>query len=116
MSTKQLFDRRAAEVNATVRFHKDPTGTSHELTVDAPDGRVWMATGLHTLLYSTWLSPVSELYAQALEEIAQGTTACDDTDCEMCNDAQGDAEPHEHYRPEAAVLYTGAKGSGSWRR
>jgi hypothetical protein len=63
-------------------------GRTFTVLVDSPAGTVWNATGCHVVCELTADGPADWRYkvcAAAIEQMEQGTSACDDPECDHCH-------------------------------
>lgn len=93
-TARQRLEAAAQEIGATVDWSRPaPTGGVHDITmvsVDAPDGKVWSASGTHSIVAS-FRSGVSVAESNAaravvglLADIADGVELCPTPDCDEC--------------------------------
>ena len=82
MTTLRQLRRRAAALGAIVV--DDVVGHTHECTVEAPPGHVWVTDGLHMFVAACY-SPWRPDYADLLSRMAAGVEPCTDPDCEWCH-------------------------------
>jgi len=88
MTTSRHLEQALAKIGATLdKQNPDPM----EYLLDAPPGMVWNASHTHCYVIpfansggQTWRR---EALADAAEVIAQGVSACDEVECEMCEEA-----------------------------
>ena len=89
--TKAAVEKRARELGAHVSFHRDRDMESpeHEITIEAPDGKVFKGTGTHGVVVRGDVgSPWADLYLSALGDMEHGLAECDDEDCDTCGGDQ----------------------------
>lgn len=90
-TARQRLEASAQEIGATVDWLRPaPTGGVHDITmvsVDAPDGKVWSASGTHSIVES-FRSGAESNAARAvvglLADIADGVEPCPTPDCDEC--------------------------------
>ena len=80
MSKKQA-DRLIAQHNVRVTID---TGYNTEYTLDAPPGMVFAGTFCHWVTYTAFTGMKAEMWDQIVEDLEDGLTECDETDCSMC--------------------------------
>ena len=80
--------RAAAKIGAFVRFDEHPELPFVTVTLTAPDGFRFNATTTHDIVTSAIREDLPSVYANAHRDIADGITACDDTDCEICHETE----------------------------
>lgn len=84
--TKQKVLQLAKQFNVKPEFKIDKLGDSNEITILAPDGKVWACRYVHEIVICgeigvTW----KELYSEAVEDMSMGLKDCDDVNCEWCD-------------------------------
>ena len=72
--------RLAARVGADLDIGTDGFG-GVDITAEAPDGFVWVATGAHCVIAR---GPADEAWPALFDDITNGMFLCDDPDCEWC--------------------------------
>jgi hypothetical protein len=62
------------------------------ITADAPEGKVWSATGTHSIVSHADVATVSDLkdvsedmYKNLLDDTEYGIEGCEEEDCDTCN-------------------------------
>ena len=84
-ATRQQVDDLAKQLGVTVEYAHDSEGIEHELTVEAPAGKVWVAADVHELVCAgSDREPWSSIYADAITRMKHGLADCTTPDCEWC--------------------------------
>ena len=61
-------------------------GRHFEVVADAPEGMVFVASGLHSQVSATCDDePAAKAWSDALERMSGGIERCEDPDCEYCH-------------------------------
>jgi hypothetical protein len=85
-TTRRALTAAVHKIGATIDYRVDRFGSSHEVVITAPNGKVFAASGVHELVSTTDDDgPIDTLYADALLRVSAGLAGCDDSDCEWCN-------------------------------
>ena len=86
MMRQQTLTALARKLGARLSVHRDRENLEHEITADAPDGKVWTAAGVHQLVCSgADGTTMDELREDMYERMQYGTEPCADTDCDVCH-------------------------------
>jgi len=85
MATKAQFRKRLAELGCT--FEQD----ENAITVDAPKGKKIAGQGVHYITHAGTgdaAYPMTEVYANCIDDLDWGLEVCTESDCEICNDKE----------------------------
>jgi hypothetical protein len=87
MSLKQKFLAVVSLHGAAVKDHS--TARQIVLYVDAPDGKVWKATGCHSVTVTSYRGKgaADYVYQNALDDMENGIDDCDDPECDWCSES-----------------------------
>lgn len=89
MTPRRRLETAARKLGGSVEWHR--AGLVVDANVDAPAGRLWKASGTHTIGGSCRTNDpawVAEWVDGLIKEVVEGTEPCTEPDCDVCEESK----------------------------